>query len=67
MNKNYQTKLLKKLNNMAPDTPSLTTRKRHSTLINELFQLCPKSPFVRVTGIELVKKLNIPLSPNQKK
>ena len=67
MERKIHTKLIKQLRKLAPSTPSVSMGKSRSNLINELFQLAPEKPIKRVSGIELVKQLNIPSSPNQKK
>lgn len=66
MNQKTQMKLIKQLLDLAPNVPSVSNGKSRSNLIHELFQLAPEKPFMRVSGIELVKQLNIPSSPNQK-
>ena len=67
MERKFQKKFIIQLRKLAPSTPSISTGKSRSNLINELFQLAPEKPFKRVSGIELVSRLIIPSSPNQKK
>lgn len=65
MNKTVKIKLLKKLQGLCPSLPAVTTKKTHDELIEQLFILCPKSPYRIVSGIELVKKMDVPLNPKK--
>lgn len=64
MNNRFKLEITGKLKEMAPTVPFYSTRKSRSKLIDELFQLAPKEPFKKVSGIELLQELNVPLKPN---
>ena len=63
MEKAKKKSLLKKLNSLCPDLPSITTKRNRKELINELVSLRPQKPYKAVSGTNLIKKITAPLNP----
>ena len=55
MNTKLKVKLIKELSDLAPKSPSISTKKSRSTLLNELLQLMPEKPSHKLSGRDETK------------